>query len=464
MIAAKICEISQSYQTVGLTIKKETMNEYELNPFVITQKITDDICLLTNFVDGSHIFLKSGIANIIYNQEKCLSSLSETHPDIFRRLLDGQFIIRENSEEYRERIIKQMNSSRNDSELYHVIVNPTLDCNLDCWYCYENKIPGSAMSTEVTDAVCKNIKTHYDSNPYKVLKVSFFGGEPFLRPMAIQRIVEFCRNFCLLNTVSLILDFTTNGTLITRTVLDTIRECTCMFQITLDGNKEQHNRIKKPRYGDPDSFAMTINNIHRIQETIQNSFVAVRINFDGETLNRFDEILEKLDDLDRKRTKIILKKVWQIDSESISPDIVNRCIDKILDRNFILDYYSQGGVCFADRRNQITINFDGNIYKCTTIKRFDNDNALGKLDCNNGNVIWDESKIAYLSNEGIPSGCHTCQMFPSCGGPCRKKTPGWKDEDCFLKSQRMSMEEYALIQFKAEMTKRGIIRAGATTA
>lgn len=81
-----------------------------------------------------------------------------------------------------------------------------------------------------------------------------------------------------------------------------------MFQITLDGNKEQHNRIKKPRYGDPDSFAMTINNIHRIQETIQNSFVAVRINFDGETLNRFDEILEKLDDLDRKRTKIILKK------------------------------------------------------------------------------------------------------------------------------------------------------------
>ena len=118
-----------------------------------------------------------------------------------------------------------------------------------------------------------------------------------------------------------------------------------------------------------------------------------------------------------------------------------------------MDYYSQGGVCFADRRNQITINFDGNIYKCTTIKRFDNDNALGQLDCNNGNVIWDESKIAYLSNEGIPSGCHTCQMFPSCGGPCRKKTPGWKDEDCFLKSQRMSMEEYALIQFKAEMTK-----------
>lgn len=167
MIAAKICEISQSYQTVGLTIKKETMNEYELNPFVITQKITDDICLLTNFVDGSHILLNSGIANIIYNQEKCLSSLSETHPDIFRRLLDGQFIIRENSEEYRERIIKQMNSSRNDSELYHVIVNPTLDCNLDCWYCYENKIPGSAMSTEVTDAVCKNIKTHYDSNPYR---------------------------------------------------------------------------------------------------------------------------------------------------------------------------------------------------------------------------------------------------------------------------------------------------------
>ena len=71
MIAAKICEISQSYQTVGLTIKKETMNEYELNPFVITQKITDDICLLTNFVDGSHILLNSGIANIITRRNAC---------------------------------------------------------------------------------------------------------------------------------------------------------------------------------------------------------------------------------------------------------------------------------------------------------------------------------------------------------------------------------------------------------
>lgn len=81
-----------------------------------------------------------------------------------------------------------------------------------------------------------------------------------------------------------------------------------MFQITLDGNHEQHNKIKFTKSNGIDAFLTTINNIHRIQNNISNSLVHVRINFDSTTLNGFDEILERIIDLDRKRTKIILKR------------------------------------------------------------------------------------------------------------------------------------------------------------
>lgn len=49
-------------------------------------------------------------------------------------------------------------------------------------------------------------------------------------------------------------------------------------------------------------------NIHNILDHIKRSYIAIRINFDQDTLNDFDSILEELQAVDRKRTKVILKK------------------------------------------------------------------------------------------------------------------------------------------------------------
>lgn len=95
-----------------------------------------------------------------------------------------------------------------------------------------------------------------------------------------------------------------------------------LFQITLDGNREQHNKIKHPKSSTFDAFSATVNNIRNILDHIKLSYVAVRINFDQDTLKDFDSILEELQPLDRKRTKIILKKVWQVDVDNISQALV----------------------------------------------------------------------------------------------------------------------------------------------
>ncbi len=340
--------------------------------------------------------------------------------------------------------------------MLHLIVNPTLDCNLSCWYCYENKIPKSRLDQKTEEGIIKYIEQHYASFPFSTLKFSFFGGEPFMRPESIKNLAEKAETFCKEQKIHLILDFTTNGTLCSEKIINFLKDYSCVFQITLDGNKEQHNRIKHTKLRNIDTFSLTLRNIRRIQENIPDSHISIRINFDKDTLSGFDSILEELKDLDRMRTQIILKRIWQVDAKEISYEQVYSVLHKLFENDFSVDYYSQGGICFADRRNQVTFNYDGNVFKCTTINKFDEEASLGKLNPDTGEIHWYEEKIRYLDNDTTPKRCRKCKMLPDCTGPCRRHVAEGEGDECFLDDLKMSIEDYALMQFRIELVKQRI--------
>lgn len=62
----------------------------------------------------------------------------------------------------------------------------------------------------------------------------------------------------------------------------------------------------------------------------------------------------------------------------------------------------------------------------------------------------------YLKNYDIFKDCKSCKLLPLCGGPCRKKIRTWTRDDCFLRELEISIEEYALIQLKIELTNQKI--------
>lgn len=436
------------------TYKSNIMNIIK-SFYHISQPVSQDVFLYTNFKDGKHILLSKEVHNLLEKGDQGIHDLYLMYPEISQKLYEEGFLIKKDINDLDE-IKSRREKTTSGRDMYHVIVNPTLDCNLSCWYCYEHKIAGSAMSDETVNAVCLNFESHFKAHPYKLLKLSFFGGEPFLRQETIKKIVEYANYFCLYNDIGLLLDFTSNGVLITESMLHFLKDYSCMFQITLDGNHEQHNKIKFTKSNGIDAFLTTINNIHRIQNNISNSLVHVRINFDSTTLNGFDEILERIIDLDRKRTKIILKKIWQVDSDIVSSDLINDTLNKLFDHNFQVDYYSQGGICFADRENQATINYDGNVFKCTTITDFNKENALGYIMHDSGEIIWVNDKIAYLHDKKIQNRCLECVMLPYCGGPCRRKVSGIDESGCFLDDINTTVEEFARIQFKIKLTNRQI--------
>lgn len=426
----------------------------KINRYVISQRLHEGVCLLTNFTNKTHILVSEEVLSVFNNNS--IDEFKKMFPDVYDQLLRSRYILEDDIDEFDELCSKNERDIA-DNQMYHIVINPTLDCNLSCWYCYENRVPNSSISNSVINGICKHISLKFKEEPFSFLKISFFGGEPIMNFSSIEKIAAFSSSFCEQNNINLLLDFTTNGTLLTSSYISRLSKYACAFQITLDGNKEQHNKVKYMKSRTVDTFSLTIRNIKDIQKNISNSFVSIRINYDGETLKHFNSVLEELSQLDKTRCKIILKKIWQVSMEDLSKDLITDVTENLRNLGFFVDEYGDPGICFADRKNQAVINYDGNIFKCTTINKFDNENALGYLDINTGKIIWDDKKTAYLNNRDLLESCTTCMIFPTCTGPCRRRMflqPNWEcpytkpDFDVCYYARSLFYNEIAELQFK----------------
>lgn len=427
---------------------------YRFNQFCLRQQLDADLYLYTNFFNEKQVLVNSEYHTLLNEN---IDSFIATYPQQGNSLIKDEFIVTTQHNEFSD-YLHRREKERKDTSIYHVIVNPTLDCNLNCWYCYEKRVKGSRIEDSTIDGIRKNIINKYSQISFKCLKLSFFGGEPFLQWPAIKRIVEFANAFCTENHVELFLDFTSNATLIKDSYLEFLRPYECQFQITLDGSPSQHNKIKYFSGGNIDTYKRTLDCIYNIQSHIPRSVVYVRINFDAQTLNDFSTILNSLKGLDRQRTVVILKKIWQVDCADVDSDLISDALDALLTAGFIVDYYGQGGWCFADMDNQVTINYDGKIFRCTTIDVFDDTTTLGVLDTDTGDVIWNKERIKYLENDAISERCKSCKMLPKCGGPCRKQMSMGMGDNCFLDDQGITLEEYAAIMLQINHVKQKLLK------
>jgi len=416
--------------------------------YQIYTKIQEGIFLYFNSFSAKYILLDDTKHNLY--QTLSASELESVNPVLFSLLRENQFLV---PEDFNERAIVEYKKLcyKMDTMMYHVVINVTLDCNLKCWYCYETKIHNSSLQKNVLEAIKRNISLRYSQVRFKTLKLSFFGGEPFLNFKAISEILEYAKIFCSANSIVLLADFTTNAVAIKEEHINYLKNFTCFFQITLDGDKEKHNKVKYLK--GVDTFRCTLNKIHKISNAIKKSYIWIRINYDSKTLERIDDIITEIEDLDRKRTFLILRKIWQTDSEAITSRQLTTAIQHILNHNFFVDSYalSRSGVCFAERMNQVLINIDGKVFKCSTLHSFDDEHSMGELDLESGDLSWDMNKISQIPRIITNSRCAECALFPSCLGPCNKNLLKSADRTCILDEMNMSMQEYLMYNFKLNL-------------
>jgi len=125
---------------------------------------------------------------------------------------------------------------------FDLILLPTMDCNFNCFYCFENHRAG-VMKPEIQDRIKKwGQKT---VPVFKNLNLSWFGGEPLLCPDIIAELSGFFKDLCKRNNTGFYNIITTNGYLLSREIVDLLKNAGIKtFNITVDGPPIWHNRFR----------------------------------------------------------------------------------------------------------------------------------------------------------------------------------------------------------------------------
>ena len=173
-----------------------------------------------------------------------------TESTLFTNLVDSGCIVDDFEDELQKLKDAILETDKNASS-YTLIVNPTLNCNFKCWYCYESHFSNSMMSDETMDALITFTGNLVKSdNELKNFNLSFFGGEQFIGySKVVKKLLPQISGICRQKDVHFSTHFTTNGYLIDEDKAEFLKDYDCSFQITLDGHRQQHDNTRTPQNG-----------------------------------------------------------------------------------------------------------------------------------------------------------------------------------------------------------------------
>lgn len=121
---------------------------------------------------------------------------------------------------------------------------PTMGCNFDCPYCFENHYAGK-MSAQVQDDVVALAERMLDASGSANLDINWFGGEPLLAPDVIESLSERLMALVRGRGGTYSAGIITNGYLLTQDIVDMLdRSCVESAQITIDGLGPTHDATR----------------------------------------------------------------------------------------------------------------------------------------------------------------------------------------------------------------------------
>ncbi|MBR3317997.1 MAG: radical SAM protein [Atopobiaceae bacterium] len=122
---------------------------------------------------------------------------------------------------------------------------PTMGCNFDCPYCFEDHGRGK-MSTEVQDDVVALAQRMLDASDSNCIHVSWFGGEPLLAPDIIESLSKRLMALAEERDGSYSASIITNGYLLTQENVDMLASYNVTSaQVTIDGMGSTHDATRR---------------------------------------------------------------------------------------------------------------------------------------------------------------------------------------------------------------------------
>lgn len=373
---------------------------------------SDSFCLLTN---QDFETLKNDI-----------QQLPQQSPKVYEGLAKSRFIIEDEADEYKE-LCEEYDAATNSKTAYYLTLLPSLDCNLRCWYCFEKHIQGSHLTAENSHAILEYVKQLFSNNPeLSYLNVELFGGEPLLYfKEELYPLLSQIKQYILSLQKSVSFFFVTNAVCITPDTIPLFNDLNASFQISIDGYKDRHDKIKfipETKEGTYDSMIQTI---YALTEKMDHTYINLRINYDDDTLPYMKDLIQDLIEVNRHKISIHLERVWQTGNfMNYDNEELKSVINLWMLNGFTISYMNMGRrsfSCKASMKNQSVISYDGTVYKCSG-RDFTPEHQEGVLS-SEGIIRWDQEKLdkrlSIITHDNDL--CRKCKFLPLCWGPCCQK-------------------------------------------
>ena len=239
------------------------MDKYKLGKFVYLYHLNEGYVLF-NLINDAVVLLNDEGVNLIKKYENKLHEIRKIHPSLFKSLLNSKFIVAKELDEV-ERMIAQWREEDCAEYKFTLTVNPTLGCNLRCWYCYEAHEGMSIMGQGVLGRVMKLIENKVGNPKLRGFNLDFFGGEPLLAFAKVVRpLMTYTKDICRKYKKQYYFSFTTNAVLLNAEIIDYLKKsgeyAPVRLQITLDGSEQFHDATRSTVTGSP-TYRLILHNI-----------------------------------------------------------------------------------------------------------------------------------------------------------------------------------------------------------
>ncbi|MCM1441048.1 MAG: radical SAM protein, partial [Roseburia sp.] len=353
-----------------------------------------------------------------------ITQLAEKSPKVYESLVKVGFIVDDDCDEL-TLMTKEYDQAINDPSTFYLTLLPSLDCNLRCWYCFEKHVKGSHLTPVISDAILAMVKAKLKDEKLRQLNVELFGGEPLLYfESELYPLLKAIKDAAIEAGKWVSFFFVTNAVCINDGNIPLFDELNASFQISIDGSKERHDKVKFIPETNEGTYDSMIKTVYALTERLENVYINLRINYDDETLPLMPELIEQLDSVDRNKIGVHLERVWQTGGNPFDNEELKMLINLWMSNGFNVSYMNLGRrsfSCKASARNQAVISWDGAVYKCSG-RDFTESHQDGRL-MPDGEIKWNGDKLKQrleIVTYDNPM-CRECKFLPLCWGPCCQK-------------------------------------------
>jgi uncharacterized protein len=283
-----------------------------------------DVFLMNTFTDAQ-LIVSRDVVDLLDRVAPGYRPLGDAEHAALEQLTAHGFVVSDRETE-RQALEAFFREFRESSDTLKVTVLTTLQCNFACDYCIQgdhgdyNK-HAARMTLDTAARVAAWTEARVEALRPSRLVLTFFGGEPLLNLPVMDYLAERLHAFCAGRGVTFVIHIITNGLLLTRELVERLNPLGLSgIKITLDGDRDTHNRMR-PLRGGQGTFDRIIANIRQVADIVK---IAIGGNFDVETADSYPALLDFLHEqefashLSRVTFKPVIRET-QISKKGIIP-------------------------------------------------------------------------------------------------------------------------------------------------